>query len=168
MSRPSAATGRLHRAPFSAWLNRYIATHGDLATAAVRLGMDPSGLSRHVSGQTRLTPWMQLEAVDHVLTAAEAPHMLAILYPQDIDMRDCWCPTCREIVTIADDGRCPWCEHQIDPPPRPRPRPLGRSSERTRAAKRLRAQGMRYRDIAAALGVAKSTVHGYIHSSEDA
>ncbi|MEJ7798442.1 MAG: hypothetical protein WKF42_08090 [Solirubrobacteraceae bacterium] len=52
-----------------------------------------------------------LGMVDRAFTAAEQPHMLAILYPQDLDVDDRWCPTCVELTTVdRADLLCPWCE----------------------------------------------------------
>ena len=114
---PVSATAWLRRAPFSAWLSSYVDARGDLAAAALCLGMDPSGIARHVRGQSadRLTPWMRLDAADAVFTAAGEPHMLAILYPQDIEMEDRWCETCHDIVTTGRDHICPWCEDDTTP-----------------------------------------------------
>ena len=85
-------------------------------------------------------------------------------------------------MTAGDDGLCPWCNTTVNEPRAERAqlaraRARGRratrgelaqtSDERRRRAKQMRAEGMRYRDICAELGVAKSTVSGYINSADE-
>ena len=96
-------------------------------------------------------------------------------------MEDRWCSTCVELVTVGDDGLCPWCDTTVDEP-RVERAELARARARRatrgelaqtstvetpsrRRAKDLRAAGLSYRAIACRLGVALSTAHGFVNTS---
>jgi len=128
--------------------------------------MSDGTLGRAVRRARYETRAVTLGMVDRFFTAAEQPHMLAILYPQDINsMEDRYCSTCVELVTVGDDRLCPWCETPVDEPPRRAA--LGAwpaCATAQAAAKELRAAGLSYGAIASRLGVARSTAHGYVNA----
>ena len=170
--------GTLPAGPFLAWADSLDVDLGVIGGAA--MGFQAGALTRYVYRARHEQSTVSLRTVDHYFTAAGEPHQLALLYPQDVEsMEDRWCPTCVELVTAGDDGLCPWCNTTVDEPRAAARRTargelaqtssmsLAGTDERRRRAKQMRAEGMRYRDICAELGVAKSTVSGYVNSADE-
>ena len=163
MSRGSVGT--LPAGPFVEWAEMIAAEVGDMTVVERLMGIDNQTFARAVR-RARTQQKVSLGLVDRSFTAAQQPHMLAILYPQDINsMEDRYCSTCVELVTVGDDGLCPWCETPVDEPPRRAAlgaRPACATAQT--AAKELRAAGLSYGAIASRLGVARSTAHGYVNA----
>ena len=181
MSRGSVGT--LPAGPFVEWAEMIAAEVGDMTVVERLMGIDNQTFARAVR-RARTQQKVSLGLVDRSFTAAQQPHMLAILYPQDVEsMEDRLCSTCVELVTVGDDGLCPWCNTTVNEPraeraqlARARARSSWRgarstrgelaqtSDERRRRAKELRAAGLSYSAIACRLGVARSTAHGYVNA----
>lgn len=105
----------IHRAPFQAWFGEYVDQAGGVDSAALMLGVDGAAVRRMARDSDRTTDYIQLRAADRYFVAADEPHQLAILYPQDdLAMDDRWCSTCVETTTVNDDLLCPWCESETD------------------------------------------------------
>jgi hypothetical protein len=164
--------GTLSAGPFLAWAGTL---DGDMPVIGEAAGLGHDALTRTVHRvRTTQQQKVTLDMVDRAFTAAGQPHMLAILYPQDVVTEDRWCPTCVELVTAGDDGQCPWCNTTVDEDRAERAlaaRPVCAKAQTStvetparRLAKELRAAGLSYSTIACRLGVARSTAHGYVNA----
>jgi hypothetical protein len=98
--------GTLPAGPFLAW-----ADGRDMGVIGVAAGLTDGALTRAIHYLRHERAMATLRSVDQCFVAAGQPHQLALLYPQEIDMDDRWCPTCVELTTVdRADNLCPWCE----------------------------------------------------------
>ena len=102
------ASDNLPKAPFALWLGRRVARFGDEATAQA-LGVEPHDVHWCCYGAGNT---ISLGVVDRLLTAADEPQTLAILYPLDTPRHERRCESCRDVATTNDDLKCPWCESE--------------------------------------------------------
>lgn len=101
------ASRTLPVAPFLAWADRL----DGVAVIGAAVGFSHGALTRAMYRFRHEEKTTTVRCVDQYFVAADQPHMLAILYPQDIDIDDRWCPSCVELTTVdRADNLCPWCE----------------------------------------------------------